>query len=90
MKKILVPNSVSTRGGQENSEKNSKKIQKIKQVNFGVISIQKGLSEAEKEKKKILSRIPFKVDDSKKIPKKIAKKIKKPQTGIIFSQNGMR
>ena len=53
MKKILVPNSVSTRGGQENSEKNSKKIQKIKQVNSGVISIQKGLSEAEKERKKI-------------------------------------
>ena len=28
-KKILVPNSVHTRHGQENSEKNSKKIQKI-------------------------------------------------------------
>ena len=51
-KKILVPNSVSTRGVQQNSEKNSKKIQKIKQVNSGVISIQKGLREAEKERKK--------------------------------------
>ena len=29
-KKILVPNSVHTRPGQENSEKNGKKIQKIK------------------------------------------------------------
>ena len=29
-KKILVPNSVHTQPGQENSEKNSKKIQKIK------------------------------------------------------------
>ena len=51
MKKILLPNSVSTRGGQENSEKNSKKIQKIKQVNSSIISIQKGLREAGKEKK---------------------------------------
>ena len=28
-KKNLVPNSIHTRSGQENSEKNSKKIQKI-------------------------------------------------------------
>ena len=51
-KKILVPNSVHTRPGQENSEKNSKKIQKIKKLNSGIISMQKGLREAEKEKKK--------------------------------------
>ena len=48
-KKILVPNSVHTRPGQENSEKNSKKIKKL---NSGIISMQKGLREAEKEKKK--------------------------------------
>ena len=52
-KKILVPNSVHIRPGQENSEKNSKKIQKIKKLNSGIISMQKGLREAEKEKKKI-------------------------------------
>ena len=51
-KKILVPNSVHTRPGQENSEKNSKKIQKIQKLNSGIISMQKGLREAEKEKKK--------------------------------------
>ena len=51
-KKILVPNSVHTRPGQENSEKNSKKIQKIEKLNSGIISMQKGLREAEKEKKK--------------------------------------
>ena len=51
-KKILVPNSVHTRPGQENSEKNSKKIKKIKKLNSGIISMQKGLREAEKEKKK--------------------------------------
>ena len=44
-------NSVHTRLGEENSEKNSKKIQKIKKVNSGIISIQSGLREAEKEKK---------------------------------------
>ena len=52
-KKNLIPNSVRIRPGQENSKKNSKKIQKIKQVNSGIISIQNGQTEAEKEKKKI-------------------------------------
>ena len=53
-KKNFVPKSVHTRPGQENSEKNSKKIQKIKKLNSGIISMQKGLrEEAEKEKKKI-------------------------------------
>ena len=55
-KKILVPNSVHTRLEQENSEENSKKIQKIKKVNTGNISIQNMLREAEKlEKKKKFS-----------------------------------
>ena len=47
---------------------------------------------AEKERKKKFSpRIPFTLDDGKKIPKKIEKiqKIKKPHSGIIFSQNGI-
>ena len=35
-------------------KKIAKKIQKIKKVNSGFISIQKGLREAEKERKKIL------------------------------------
>ena len=52
MKKILVTNYGHTRTGQENSKQNSKKIQKIKKLNSGFISIQKGLSEAEKERKK--------------------------------------
>ena len=33
-KKILLPNSVQTRIGQENSEKNCKKIEKIKKTSF--------------------------------------------------------
>ena len=40
-----------------------------------------------------MSRIPFKLDPGKKIPKKNSTKIQKiikPLPGIIFSQNGMR
>ena len=52
-KKILVPNSISTQPERENSKKKSKKIRKIKKVNSGIISIQKGLREAEQERKEI-------------------------------------
>ena len=51
------------------------------------------MRQAEKDEKKIQTRIPFILDPGKKIPKKIAKKIqkiKKPLSGIIQSQNGMR
>ena len=48
-KKNFVPNSVHTKPGEENLEKNRKKIKK---VNSGIISIQNGLRMAEKEKKK--------------------------------------
>ena len=52
-KKILAPNFVHTQPGQENSEKNSKKIEKIKEPLFAIISSQYGMRLAEKEKKKI-------------------------------------
>ena len=42
-KKILVPNSVHTRPGQENSEKNSKKIQKIEKPHPVIIFRQNGI-----------------------------------------------
>ena len=51
------------------------------------------MAKAEKEKKKCYCRIPFILDPGKKIPKKIAKilkKIKKPLFGNIPSQNRMR
>ena len=51
-KRNLVPNFVHSRPEIENSKKKSKKIQKIKKVNSGIISIQNGLVEAKKEKKK--------------------------------------
>ena len=52
-KKIFLPNSVPTQRELENSKKKSKKIQEIKKVNSGIISIQNGLREAEKERKEI-------------------------------------
>ena len=39
---ILVPNSVHSRPGQENSEKNSKKIRKIENPIFGIILARTG------------------------------------------------
>ena len=51
-KNILDPNSVHTRPGQENFEKNSKKIEKIKKPPSGIISSQNGKRQPEKEKKK--------------------------------------
>ena len=44
----LVPNSVHTRPGYENFEKNSKKIQNYKKHLFGIISSQNGMRQAEK------------------------------------------
>ena len=76
-KKNLVPNSVHTRPGQENFEKNSKKIQKIIKPLPSIICSQSGMRQAETEKKKIQSLIPFILDPGKKIPKKIVKKFKK-------------
>ena len=45
-KKILVPNSIHTQHGQENSEKNSKKIKKPLS---GIIFTQNGMRLVEKE-----------------------------------------
>ena len=72
-KKILVPNSAYTRPGQENSKKNSKKIQKIKKALSVTIFRHNGMRQAEKGRKKFQSRISFSLDPGKKIPKKIAK-----------------
>ena len=92
-KKILVPNSVPTQPKLENSEKNSKKIQKIKNPLSGIIFSQNGMRQADKERKKFQSRILFLPHPSQKIPKKNSKKfkkIKKTFSGIIFRLIGMR
>ena len=51
------------------------------------------MRQAENVKTKFNSRIPFKLDPGRKIPKENGKKIQKlikPIPGIIFSPNGMR
>ena len=101
---MLFPNSVHTRPGQENSEKISKNIQKIKKPLFGNIPSQNGMRQAkrgrkngmrqaEKEKKKFQSRILFKLDTVKKIPKKIAKEFEKLKNlfqAIFLDKTGIR
>ena len=76
-KKILLPNAVQTRPRQENSKKIAKKIEKIKKPLSDIFSRQNGMRYAEKEGKKFYSRMPFILDQAKKIPKKIVRKLKK-------------
>ena len=71
------------RPGQENSEKNSKKIRKIKKVDTDIISIQNGLGEAKNEKKKnlFLNSVhtrPVQGNSEKKKAKKFKKLKKNP------------
>ena len=90
-KRNLVPNFVETRPGQENSEKYSKKIQKIKKSLSGIIFSQNGMRYAEKGGIKFQSRIPFVLDPLKKILKKIAKKFKKLKNiflALFFAKTG--
>ena len=54
-KKVLLQNSVHTRPGQENSEKNSKEIQKIIKPLPAIIFSQNGMRQAEKVKTKFQS-----------------------------------
>ena len=84
-KKILHPNSVHTRPGQENIKKNSEKIKKPLP---NIILSQNGMRQTEKEKNQILD--PHSVhprpgqENFGKNSKKI-QKIKKPLPGIIFT-----
>ena len=92
-KKNLVPNSVDTRPGQENSEKNSKKTLEIKNPLSSIIFSQNGMRQAEKGKKKNL--FPNSVhtrhwdENSEQNSKKI-QKLKQALSSIIISQNGKR
>ena len=94
MKKNLVPNSVQTRPGQQNYEKNCKKIQKIKKPLSGIIFTQNRMRLAEKEREE-KNLVPNSVhtlpgqENSEKNRIKILKNTK-PLSSIIFSQNGMR
>ena len=74
-KKILHPNSVQSGLGQENSEKNSKKIEKIKKTSFRHYFQPKRDETGQEREKKFYFRIPFILDPAKEIPKEIIKKI---------------
>ena len=93
MKKILVPNSVHTRPGQENSERASKKIRKIIKPLPSIVFCQIGDEVGrENEKKNLVPNSahtrPWE-ENSEKNSKKI-QKIKKHLSSFIFSQNGRR
>ena len=86
-KKKIAPNSVHTRPGQENLEKNSKKIEKIKKPLSGIIFSQNGMPR--KREKNFSPDFRSYLTRARKL-KKNSKKIKKPLSGIIFSHNGKK
>ena len=92
-KKILVPNSVPTQPGLENSKKNSKKIEKIKKTFFRHYFLPKRDEIGrEREKKNLLPnyvQTRLGQENSEKNCKKM-EKLKKPLSDINFSQYGMR
>ena len=73
-------------------KKMAKKLKKLKKKPLSdIIFCQNGMRSAEKEKKKFYFRIPFILDRDKKIPKKIAKKLKKFKNlfpTIFFAKTG--
>ena len=76
-KKIIDSNSVPTLPELENSKKNSKKFEKIKKHNSGIISIQNGLREAKIVKKKILDPNSVHTQPGQENTEKNSRKIQK-------------
>ena len=89
-KKNLVPNSVHTRPAQENSEKNCKKIQKLKKKKSFWPYFWPDWDQIGREReKKILVPNSVHTESGKENSEKNSKKIQKmknPLSGIIFSQ----
>ena len=91
-KKILVPNSVHTRPGRENSKKNSKKFKKFKSL-FQHYVYRKWVERGREREEKILvlnsgHTPPWKENCEKNSKKN--QKIKKPLYSLFYSQNRMR
>ena len=85
-KKILVLNSVRTQPEQKNSKKKAKKNQKI---SFRHYFLPKWEEIGRKREKKILVPNSIHTQPRQENSEKNSKKIKKPLSGVIFSQNGM-
>ena len=76
---------------QENYEKNSKIIQKIKKPLSGIIFSENGMREQRDKKISVPNSVHTRpAEENSEKNSKIIQKIKKPLSGIIFSQNGMR
>ena len=92
--RILDPNSAHTRPGGANSEKKLQKNSKNQRTTFRqYFQANRGMRQAEKERKEFQTRIPLILDSGEKIPKKNSKKIqkiKKQLSSVIFSLKGMR
>ena len=91
-KKILAPNSIHTRPWQENSEKNSKKIWKIKNLFPAIFQVkQDGIGRERENKNLDPNSVPTQpeLENSKKNSKKI-QKIQKLNSDIMSIQNGLR
>ena len=87
-KKNLDPNSAHTWPRQENSDKNSEKIQKIKKPLSGNIFTQNRMRKAKKERKKTLFTNSIQTRPGQENSEKNCKKIqsyKKPLSSVIFS-----
>ena len=92
-KTILVPDSVHTRPGQESSERNCRKnSENLKTAFRHYFQPKRDEIGREREKKKFSPEFCSYSIREIKFQKKQKKnqKIKKPLSGIIFSQNGMR
>ena len=76
MKNILGPNSTDTGPRQENSKKNSKKIQKISKNHFSVLFLAKmGWDRLRKGEKNFSPKFRSYSTPEKKLRKKMSKKI---------------
>jgi len=87
-KKILVPNSVHNRPGEENSKKNSKKIEKIKKPHFGIIFSQNGNEIGQEREKKILVPNSVHTRPVQGNSEKNTKKFKNLISPLVLSKTG--
>ena len=90
-KKNLVPNSVHTRPGDENSEKNRKKIQKFWKTPFQHYFLPKREEIGRKSEKNFSPEFHSYLTRARKFKKKIAKKFKKLKNlfpALFLAKNG--
>ena len=85
-KKIFVPNSVPARLGLENSKKIAKKFKQLKNIILALFLSKPGWDRPRKRDKKFCSKFHSYLTRARKFPKKIAKKIQKHHSSIVYIQ----